>query len=271
MQNEFKIVPITNKRMIDMTGETYGRLTVLGLSDKKPGTNWVCQCTCGEKTIVLRGSLTRGLTSSCGCYKKEQVSKLGKTSKRNTSHGETGTRLYRIWTTMKQRCNNPNNEKYSSYGDRNIKIYDEWSDSYEAFAEWARSNGYEDDLSIDRIDNDDDYKPSNCHWATPIQQGNNRRDNVLVEYQNEEHTFADWARITGIHKSTLKNRYDRGDRGDHLFRPTGHTGKPIKIEYNGETHTISKWSKITGINKNTLSKRYQKGDRGDHLFRPVRK
>lgn len=215
MQNEFKIVPITNKNIIDMTGETYGRLTVLGLSDKKTSgaANWVCQCVCGNKTTVRRDHLTSGNTTSCGCYANEQ------TSKRNTTHGEWGTRLYIIWSNMKDRCNNPNADQYSAYGGRGIVVSDEWSESYETFANWAKNNGYQDDLTIDRIDNNGDYEESNCRFISMQEQHENTQKTIMIEHEGKNYALSKWSRILGINRNTLRSRYYQGDRGDRLFRP----------------------------------------------------
>lgn len=219
IMEEFKIVPITHGRIIDLTSKTYGRLVVLGLSPIKKGNNrsWVCQCECGNRTIVLRGDLTSGKTSSCGCYLSEQTSKRNSIYK--TTHGQSGDRLHGIWINMKQRCTNLNDDAYQNYGARGIEVCQEWEESYISFRDWAHSNGYQDDLSIDRIDNNGNYEPSNCHWSTPTQQNNNKRNNVLIEYQNKKQTIPEWSRITGINKSTLYSRHARGVTGDRLFRP----------------------------------------------------
>ena len=228
MKDEFKIVPITSKRIIDITGERYHRLVVLGLSDKKTKdkTNWVCECECGKKTIVRKDNLTNGITTSCGCYKREQLSR--QVYKQNTTHGESHTRLYSIWASMKKRCNNPNDIGYSLYGGRGIKVCHEWADSYVAFADWARSNGYQDNLSIDRIDNDKGYEPSNCRWATDQEQAENTRHAVMIEYNGKTHTISEWSRIADIPRSTFSERYHRGDRGDRLFRPVEELFRPVR-------------------------------------------
>ena len=219
MEDKFRIVPITNSRIIDMTGERYGRLMVLGLSPIKKGNNrsWVCQCECGEKTIVQRGHLISGHTSSCGCYNREQSSKIN--SKRKITHGQTDSRLYKVWINMKQRCNNSNATGYSRYGGRGIAVSAEWEESYEVFADWAMNNGYQDDLTIDRIDNDKGYEESNCRWVTHMVQNGNTRKNIMVEHHGQTHHLTEWSRILDIPESTLYMRHYRGDCGDHLFRP----------------------------------------------------
>lgn len=142
-----------------------GRLTLLADTGKKQGTNhiWKCQCDCGNLCEVSTGHLRSGGTRSCGCLRIES----------HRTHGETNTRLHNIWTCIKQRINNPKNPSYERYGGRGIKLCPEW-EQYENFREWALSNGYKEDLTIDRIDNDKDYCPSNCRWTTKTEQVNNR-------------------------------------------------------------------------------------------------
>lgn len=115
-------------------------------------------------------------------------------------------RLHKIWRALRQRCSNVNNKKYSSYGGRGIKVSEEWSNNFECFKDWAEANGYDDSLSIDRIDNDGDYCSSNCRWATVKEQARNRRTNAYIEHEGVKKTIAEWAEITGIGYQTLRCR-----------------------------------------------------------------
>ena len=126
---------------------------------------------------------------------------------------------YSSYKGMKERCNKPNCKQYKNYGGRGIKICEEW-ETVEGFAKWVEKNPYFEGASIDRIDVNGDYEPSNCRWATPKIQANNRRNTLYIGCNGEVHTVSEWAEITGINPSTLRNRYKRGDRGLDLFRPS---------------------------------------------------
>ena len=125
-------------------------------------------------------------------------------------HGEGMTRLYRCWSTMKSRCRNPHSESFKYYGERGLDVCDEWADSYLAFKEWAINNGYSDELTIDRIDNNKGYSPQNCRWANAYVQMNNRNFNHKVTYNGETHTLAEWEKLTGIKQTKIRQRLKKG-------------------------------------------------------------
>lgn len=159
-------------KKIDLTGAKFGRLTVIAESPVKTRNkvSWICKCDCGNTTQPIPGnSLRSGNTKSCGCIHAEGL------RQRLTVHGLTGTRLYRIWQGMLRRCDNPKRKDYKDYGARGIAVCDEWKNSFQVFHDWALSNGYEEHLTIDRKDVDDNYCPQNCRWATRTEQVHNRR------------------------------------------------------------------------------------------------
>lgn len=156
-----------------LTGRRFGRLTVMSRSQSNMNhSKWDCLCDCGNKTTVYGSFLISGRTRSCGCLHKDAArAALG-------IHLESHTRLHNIWTCMKERCFNHRSTNYKYYGGRGITVCDEWKDDYVAFRDWALSHGYAPDLSIDRINVDGIYKPSNCRWATNKEQQNNKRNNT---------------------------------------------------------------------------------------------
>ena len=127
----------------------------------------------------------------------------------NYKHGETGTRLHKIWCSMHERCERPKHTHYKDYGGRGIKVCDEWGE-YLPFAEWARTNGYSEQLTLDRIDNDGDYEPDNCRWVKVREQQNNKRSNRVIMYHGKEYTLTQLAEYAGLKKTTLKERLNNG-------------------------------------------------------------
>lgn len=160
---------------LELSGQRFGRLLVIRREGSRNGrATWYCKCDCGNYKVVIGKNLKNGKTSSCGCLHKELLSKRSKT------HGMTGKRLYRIWHDMKNRCEYSKDKKYSYYGGRGIKVCNEWSSNFESFMTWALSNGYNDLLTIDRINNDGNYEPNNCRWITMKEQCSNRRKRGTV-------------------------------------------------------------------------------------------
>jgi hypothetical protein len=204
-------------QFIDLTGTRFGKLTVIKRSENVSGCNnsrWLCKCDCGKAVVVRSNNLHSGNTNSCGCFQKEQSSRAKKT------HGETKTRLYRIWALMINRCKNPNAADRKNYSERGISICPEWN-NYQMFKDWSTKNGYKDGITIDRIDNNGNYEPSNCRWTTPKVQQNNRRNNVRIEYDGNTHTLAEWAELYKIPYKTFWARINRGwDIGKALAIPS---------------------------------------------------
>lgn len=188
----------------DLTGQCFNHLTVIRYIGQKNGrTMWLCKCDCGNEVEVDSSSLKSGNTTACGCRQSEAWGSA-------LTHGKSGTRIYRIWRAMKERCYNPNNSAYHNYGARGITICKEWLDDFMNFYNWSMVNGYRDDLSIDRKDNNGNYEPSNCRWATDKEQGNNTRRNHFVTVNGETHSISQWAEICGVKYSVLYGKIYSG-------------------------------------------------------------
>lgn len=195
----------------DLCGKRYGRLTVIKKSENyiSPGghkcSTWLCKCDCGNEIVVRQSSLKCGYTLSCGCYARENKKKL------LTTHGfGNEDRLYRIWSGSKNRCLNPKNRDYYKYGGRGITYFEPWARDFEEFRRWALSNGYKDNLTLDRKDNDKGYSPDNCRWVTYEIQESNRRNNHYIELDGVKKTISQWAREFNISPTTICDRIRAG-------------------------------------------------------------
>lgn len=191
----------------DLVGKRFGMLEVMEKvgTDNNSHVMYLCKCDCGNIKTMLSNHIQ--ISKSCGCMHGANFK----------THGMGKTRLFYIWSNMKQRCQNPNIKNYERYGARGIKVCDEWQE-FVPFMEWALANGYSEDLSIDRIDSNGNYKPSNCRWATIEVQANNKRSNSFIEYNGEKRTIAEWSKITGISSSTILMRQRRGWGVDKIFQ-----------------------------------------------------
>lgn len=186
----------------DLTGKKFGHLVVMGYAGKKSErTAWNCRCDCGNEVVVLGVNLNSGNTKSCGCHKYDVVDKF-------KTHGKSKTRIYRIWRKIKERCEKDYCKEYERYGARGISLCNEWY-NFMSFYNWSMLNGYRDDLTIDRIDNDKGYSPDNCRWVDILTQQNNRRNNIKYEYDGKMLTIPEIARIVGMQPNTLYDRIHR--------------------------------------------------------------
>lgn len=188
-------------KAINLEGQRFGRLVAIE-PIPRPGSRrrWRCKCDCGNETLTPTQNLLSGKAKSCGCMKIEKA----------TKHGDSRTRIYRIWNGMKNRCNNENEIGYENYGGRGITVCEEWNNSFEEFRDWSFENGYKEGLTIDRIDVNGNYEPSNCRWVTMAEQNRNKRDNVYLTYNEETKILGDWARLFGIKNNTLSRRIKDG-------------------------------------------------------------
>lgn len=188
------------KKIKDLTGQRFGMLTAVSISHRKgTRTYWNCKCDCGRTRVVSGDHLKRMDNTDCGCTRKH-ISYSKK-------HGMSDSRLYTIWALMKYRCNNPNRKEYADYGGRGIRVCKEWNDP-QNFIDWALNNGYSDDLTLDRIDNNSGYCPENCRWVTKSVQMNNRRTCRYITHNGETKTISQWAKEKGMRYIQLKRRID---------------------------------------------------------------
>lgn len=194
--------------LIDMVGKKIGKLTVI----KRCAKNYEgkamreCLCACGNHKIVIGKELREGKIVSCGCAKETRARNL------NRTHGFSAERLYKIWIGMKKRCYNPKYKQYKDYGGRGIDITHDWLSDFLIFREWSLSNGYRDDLTIDRVDNDKGYCPANCRWVSMTEQLKNKRGTIWIKYGGTSHTLSELSRITGISRRRLMEKVTAQER-----------------------------------------------------------
>lgn len=203
-----------NPRLIDITGQVFGLWTVLRQDGNRPegGALFLARCQCGTEKRVLGADLRRGQSTNCGCEARKRLGDATRT------HGEAGTRLHRIWKSMRARCLRPTYPGYARYGGRGITICEGWS-KYEVFRDWAVANGYRDDLSIDRVDNNKGYYPQNCRWATHKTQSRNRN---FVALTSDGRPGPEVAEENGIPVTTYnQRRFDGWSVDDAATLPYG--------------------------------------------------
>lgn len=200
-----------------LIGKKYNKLKIMEFAYFKKdsrGSNrkyWKCLCDCGNYCVVEQNHIKGGVTKSCGCLRFGRITYF--------KHGENLTRLHRTWVQMRRRCREKKYDQYNRYAKRGTKVCDEWQE-YIPFRDWALANGYDDTLSIDRIDNDGDYTPENCRWADIKTQANNRSSNHLLTYKGVTKTTSQWAESSGLLLETLLERLKRGwSVEDAIFKP----------------------------------------------------
>lgn len=277
---------------LDLIGQRFGKLVVVEYAGTKTYANgnkfslWLCKCDCGRTKIAIGANLKRGTVTSCGCAVKEAARIRG--TKGNLKHGHHGERLYNVWKGMKERCNNENHVSYKNYGGRGIGVCEEWNEDYSSFYNWAINAGYDEnakrgELTLDRVDTNGDYCPSNCRWVNQRVQANNRRYNVRIEYNGEAKTLSEWEEDTGLDRRLLYERiytyhYDVEKAftkpvvtAEHPEMASGRSRNRI-VEYNGEKRTVAEWAKIYGMSPDTLWARLfqMKWDVETALTKPVK-
>lgn len=211
---------------VDSTGKKYNRLTAIRPNGKNKHGNikWLCLCDCGNYTTVLGTHLRNGTTKSCGCLLKEYNEQF------RADNPKKGYPLYAVWGSMLRRCENPRDAAYKNYGSRGIKVCDEWHE-FEAFEKWAIDTGYVRGLDLDRTDNGGNYCPENCRWVTRKTNNNNKRNNVIMEYQGKSMTLSQWSEELGISKAAIYTRHHSwGDDVDKVLA----TQKMVEGQGGGE-------------------------------------
>lgn len=197
--------------MLHLPDERFGSLTLLEEATSLPRKDrpqyserrWLCRCDCGNEKIIRQSNLVNSTTKSCGCLANQTA------KNRFRTHGKTGTYLHKIWNSIKRRCFNKNQDAYKHYGGRGITIYFKWLNDFNAFESWIIENiGHRPTPkhSLDRIKNNEDYKPNNLRWSTQKEQTNNQRRNALMTFRNRTHTLTQWSEKTGIPIGTIFKR-----------------------------------------------------------------
>lgn len=200
--------------MVIKEGQVFNMMTIIKeVEPRKKQRQFLCKCQCGNIGNYVLVLLVNEQTKSCGCLRKSRF------LQRNTSHGKSRTKLNAVWQSMKQRCENPNNINYKYYGGRGIKVCEQWISSLIVFYNWSIENGYEEGLSIDRINVDGNYEPNNCRWVSMKIQSRNKTDNIFIEYKGENLCLQDWANKLKINISTLNKRLKKWDLEKALTTP----------------------------------------------------
>ena len=197
---------------MDLTGKRFGRYTAIKPVKTSAGTKWLCKCDCGNEKLVFAHNLLRGTSKSCGCLQREQLAERNKN--RRPALGESESRLYRLWKSMKRRCNGKGYTHYNLYGGRGIRVCDEWQ-SYVPFRDWALANGYDPaapsgECTLDRINVDGDYGPENCRFVNMRTQADNRRKTRHITFAGETLNIAEWARRYDLPENVLWYRVNAG-------------------------------------------------------------
>lgn len=195
--------------MKDYSGQKFNNVTFVGFSHMK-GTHsyWNCVCDCGKNFTARADCVTSGNTKSCGCLVK---------TTRHIEHGYAKTKLYHVYYSMRTRCYNAKDKSYKHYGARGISIYPAWLSDYKSFHEWAMNNGYREGLSIDRIDVNGNYEPSNCRWVDCKTQCRNTRRNTHITINGKEKLLVEWCELYNVNMATACYRIKRGLPMEKVF------------------------------------------------------
>lgn len=230
-----------------LIGSKFNRLRYIGKAenDKRNKTMWICKCDCGTIKNIQATQVKNQRVLSCGCLKDEGNRK---------THGLRKHRLYKIHSGMRQRCYNENNTAYKNYGGRGITVCDEWKNDFQSFYDWSMENGYQKGLSIDRINNDGNYEPSNCRWVDTKTNNNNKRNVHYVTYKNKTQSLMSWCEELDLDYGIISSRIvEYGWDIERAF--TTKSRKYDKVVYDGKEMTVSELAKELGLNYDTLRSR----------------
>lgn len=204
------------RKMIDISGEIFNDIKVLRRTSEYGARypKWLCICHCGKEFEAFGNNIRSGNTKSCGCSIDEKPNRKTHGASRP---GHPDNNLYKRWIGMKVRCYNENSVSYKNYGGRGIKVCKEWKNSFENFKKWSHENGFSEELSIDRINTNEDYRPKNCRWVKTDVQANNKRSSVNITFDGITKTLTEWCYDYGFDKNLARLRYQRGIRGKEIF------------------------------------------------------
>lgn len=241
-------------------GKKYGRLTVISKSEDKKSKSgkttyhmYLCKCDCGNMVEAMIGHLISGHTKSCGCLKNKWNVK--------------NERLFNCWCNMKQRCESSGRRDSKYYHDKGIRYCESWKD-YNKFQEWALSNGYDDDLTLDRIDNSKNYSPENCRWVTAQEQQRNKQNCRIYTYNGKTQTLSEWAIEYNIPFQTLASRIDKlGYTFENaLKKPYGYQKTNVFLEFNGKLYTEAEFARFIGYTNSGVSRLVRLGYNAEQIY-----
>lgn len=257
-----KLAAIGSARRIDITGQRFGRLTVIerDFSRGNQKSFWFCQCDCSQVSSIALCQLRSGKTKSCGCLRNDKL------VSRCKKHGMSQKiPEYTIWKAMRGRCNNKNDGSYKDYGGRGIAVCERWNNFSYFFEDMGpRPKGY----TIERLDNDGPYSPDNCKWASNVEQSNNKRSNSIILFNGKSQSVADWCRELSLKYSIVNSRISSGwtDYSEIFF---GKSEKERRIIcFDGINKTVIDWCKELNLNYHTVQVRIYRGwtDPSEILF-----
>lgn len=233
---------------IDLTGQRFGRWTVIEQAPPGEGysTRWLCECDCGTIKTVDSQLLRSGRSKSCGCLCNEMRMQSPRTLI------DADLRLRAIYNSIRSACENPRNPKWEKFGAKGITVHPAWVNNYKAFEEWSIKNGYEPEAFLLRYDVRQGFTPWNCKWTRNKDYGQGRKGEIMITANGETHSLAEWSRITGLHRSSIEERLLRGatpeQAVDPRIKPRGRKpeGKS-KVDVSGDRMIIKEKIRLAGL------------------------